>query len=241
MSSLKNVFINGASRGIGAEIVRLLTTSGYSVAFSYKSSSGQAEALAAETGALAICADTASAEDVRRALTVARRTLGSIDVLINNAAISVIKLYTDVSEAEWQTMLDVNLNGPMRYIKEVLPDMISAKSGKIVNISSMWGLVGASCEVHYSTTKAALIGLTRSLAKELGPSGITVNAIAPGVIKTEMNASLSEEALEELRMQTPLMRLGKPLDVAKAVLYLLSDAGDFVTGQVLSVDGGIVM
>ncbi len=241
MSSLKNVFINGASRGIGAEIVRLLTASGYSVAFSYKSSSSQAKALAAETGALAICADTASSEDIRRALAVACRTLGSIDVLINNAAISLIKLYTDVSEAEWQTMLDVNLNGPMRYIKEVLPDMISAKSGKIINISSMWGLVGASCEVHYSTTKAALIGLTRSLAKELGPSGITVNAIAPGVIETEMNASLSEETLQEIRMQTPLMRLGKPLDVAKAVLYLLSDAGDFVTGQVLSVDGGIVM
>lgn len=237
----KTVFINGGSRGIGAAMVRLFAKEGYRVAFSYLSSHESACALANECGALAIRADTASREDVFHAVERACGAFGKIDVLINNAAVSVTKLYTDVTEEEWERILAVNLKGPMYYIDAVLPRMISEKAGKIINISSMWGQVGASMEVHYSTVKAALIGLTKSLAKEVGPSGITVNAIAPGVIATDMNGHLSEEELASLADETPLCRIGMPEDVAGTALFLASPAADFMTGQVLSPNGGFVI
>ena len=151
------------------------------------------------------------------------------------------KLYTDVSDEDWERLLAVNLKGPMYFIDAILPRMISRKQGKIINVSSMWGQVGASMEVHYSTTKAALIGLSRALAKEVGPSGITVNAVAPGVIATEMNASLTEEDMRALCDETPLMRIGTPLDVAHAILFLASEEADFMTGQVIAPNGGYII
>lgn len=238
---MKTVLVNGGSRGIGAAMVRAFARAGYSVAFTYFSSDTEAEKLAAETGAFSIKADSGSRAEIEAAVKLAREKMGRTHILINNAAISYFGLFGDMANSLWDRMLAVNLDGPMQYAKLVLPDMISAKSGRIINISSMWGQVGASCEVPYSVTKAALIGFTKALAKEVGPSGITVNAISPGVIETEMNARLSEEDLDALREQTPLARLGTPEDVAEVALFLCEKGGDFITGQVLSPNGGFVM
>lgn len=241
MSARKTVFINGGSRGIGAEMVRLFSSKGYLVAFSYNHSEEKALALASELGAIPVRADSASEEDIAAAVSFVEQKLGDVDVLINNAAVSFVGLYTDMTDGEWERMLKVNLKAPEKYIRLLLPRMISRKSGKIINISSMWGEVGASCEVHYSATKAALIGLTKALAKELGPSGITVNAIAPGMIDTDMNAHFSTEDKNAIREETPLMRLGTPRDVALCALFLAEEGGDFITGQVLSPNGGLVI
>ncbi len=241
MSARKTVFINGGSRGIGAEMVRLFSSKGYLVAFSYYHSEEKALALASELGAIPVRADSASEEDIAAAVSFVEQKLGDVDVLINNAAVSFVGLYTDMTDGEWERMLKVNLKAPEKYIRLLLPRMISRKSGKIINISSMWGEVGASCEVHYSATKAALIGLTKALAKELGPSGITVNAIAPGMIDTDMNAHFSTEDKNAIREETPLMRLGTPRDVALCALFLAEEGGDFITGQVLSPNGGLVI
>ena len=238
---MKTVLVNGGSRGIGAAMVRAFAAAGYTVVFTYFSSDAEAEALVRETGALAIKADSASREEIGAAVEKCLTAFGQIDVLINNAAISSFGLFTDMPNDIWDRMLAVNLDGPMQYAKCVLPRMISRKCGKIINISSMWGQVGASCEVHYSATKAALIGFTKALAKEVGPSGITVNAIAPGAIETEMNARLSEEELEALKAETPLGRLGTPEEVAAVALFLCEKGGDFITGQVISPNGGFVM
>lgn len=238
---MRSVLVNGASRGIGAEIVRLFCERGYRVAFTYKSSAQAAARLASETGALAIVADSASEGEVIRAVAEARDFLESIDVLVNVAAISSFSLFTDITAEEWSRIFAVNVNGAFYYSRAVLPEMIARKSGRIINISSMWGSVGASCEVHYSATKAALDGMTRALAKEVAPSGITVNAVAPGVIATDMNSALSEDAIEALREETPLGRLGMPRDVAEAVLFLAGESGDFITGQIIGVNGGFVI
>ena len=237
----RNVLIVGGSRGIGAAMVRLFSSKGYRVAFTYARAHEDAKALSLETDALAICADSEKQEEIDRAIQKFHDKIGKADILINNAAIAKIGLFTDMTESEWNTMRAVNLDAPMYYAKQLLPDMISKKEGRIINISSMWGQVGASCEVAYSTTKAALIGFTKALAKELGPSGITVNAIAPGVISTDMNASLDEDALNALCEETPLGRLGTTDDVARAALYLASDDAGFVTGQILAVNGGFVV
>ena len=236
-----NAFIVGGSRGIGAAMVRLLAKEGISVAFTYAHASLEAEALARETGALAIRADSANPSEREAAVKCFHDMIGIADILINNAAVSEIGLFTDLSDTAWDQMRTVNLDAPMDYTKRLLPDMISKKQGRIINITSMWGQVGASCEVAYSTTKAALIGFTKALAKEVGPSGITVNAIAPGVILTEMNAKLGQETLDALCEETPLGRLGTPEDVARTALFLIGEGGDFITGQVLSPNGGFVM
>ena len=238
---MKTVLITGGSRGIGRELVRHFASNGYSVAFTYRTSREEAEALALETGALAIRADSAVESDVISAIDRALDTLGGIDCLINNAAISSFSLFTDISLEEWNDMIAVNLTGAFLYTKGVIPDMLKRKKGRIINITSMWGLVGSSCEVHYSATKAALIGMTKALAKELGPSGITVNAIAPGVINTEMNAKLSPEDKAVLIDETPLMRIGEPQDVAEAALFLAGEGASFITGEVLNVSGGYVI
>jgi 3-oxoacyl-[acyl-carrier protein] reductase len=167
--------------------------------------------------------------------------IGDIDILINNAGISRINLFTDISEQEWDDVFDVNIKGMFLVTRAFLPGMIRRKYGKIINISSMWGVTGGSCEVHYSASKAAVIGFTKALAKEEGPSGINVNCIAPGVIETEMNAQLDDEAKRELCEETPLMRLGKPEEIANAALFLASDAASFITGQVICSDGGITI
>ena len=241
MMSQGNVFITGGSRGIGAEMVRRFTEAGYTVAFTYSKAQKEAEELSRQTGALAIHADSAKRDDVACAVSAFHEKIGLADILINNAAVSSIGLFTDMSDDEWDALRAVNLDSVLQYTRLFIPDMVGKKRGRILQISSMWGQVGASCEVAYSTTKAALHGFTKALAKELGPSGITVNAIAPGVIATQMNASLSESVLAELCEETPLGSLGTPLDVARAALFLAGEGGNFITGQVLGVNGGIVM
>ncbi|MBR7116226.1 MAG: 3-oxoacyl-ACP reductase FabG [Clostridia bacterium] len=238
---MKRVLITGGSRGIGRELVKKFSREGYAVAFTYKASRDAANELAAEFGAYAIKADSELPEEIERAVALALEHLGGIDILINNAGISSFSLLQELSVEEWQRTLAVNLTAPFIYSKAVIPGMVSEKWGRIINISSIWGLVGSSCEAHYSASKAGLIGLTKALSKELGPSGITVNAIAPGVINTEMNKSLGEDTVRELCDETPLMRCGECEDVAEAALFLASERASFITGDVLNVSGGFVI
>ena len=235
------VLISGGSRGIGRALVESFAKNGDSVAFIYKSRHDEANALSASTGAVAICADVSDASSANCAVEKAISTLGGIDILINNAGISQIKLFTDISDEDWSNMINTNLSSVFYLTRASLPYMISQKSGRIINIGSMWGKVGASCEVHYSASKSGLRGLTLALAKEVGPSGITVNMIEPGVIATEMNSVLSKETLDELCEQTPMCRIGSVDDVANAVLFLASEKASFITGQILGVDGGFAI
>ena len=238
---MRTVLITGGSRGIGRAMVELFSKNGYAVAFTYKNSENESKNLAESTGALAIRADNTSESDILSAVATAERELGEIDCLINNAGISAFSLFTDITLAQWNEMIATNLTGAFLYSKAVIPGMVSRKYGRIINITSMWGLVGSSCEVHYSTVKSGLIGMTKSLAKELGPSGITVNAIAPGVIRTDMNGVLSEDDISALCDETPLMRIGEPSEVAEAALFLAGDGASFITGDVLNVSGGYVI
>lgn len=238
---MKNVLITGGSRGIGKAMVELFSKRGYGVAFTYKSSDADARSLAEKTGALAVRADSSKEDDVISAVKYVSENLGNIDCLINNAGISSFSLFTDISLSDWREMIDVNLTGAFLYSKNVIPGMVSRRYGRIINITSMWGIVGASCEVHYSTAKAGLIGMTKALAKELGPSGITVNAIAPGVINTDMNRNLSESDIADLVDETPIMRIGEALDVASAALFLASDEASFITGEIMNISGGYVV
>jgi len=235
---MKTVLITGGTGGIGSEMVRLFAKKGYNVAFTYKSSIKEAENISRETRALAILADSSNEDSVNSAVKTAIATFGTIDCLINNAAVSSFSLFTDITLDDWNNMLSVNLTGAFLYSKAVLPEMINKKQGRIINITSMWGVVGASCEVHYSAAKAGLIGLTKALAKEVGPSGITVNAIAPGVIRTKMNASLTDDVMSQLADETPLCRIGEPSDVAAAALFLAGDDASFITGEIMNVSGG---
>lgn len=238
---MKNVLITGGSRGIGKAMVQAFAERGYNVAFTYKSSADAAKKLSSETGALAIMADSAVEEDIISATSSVAKTFGGIDILINNAGISSFSLLQDLTLAEWNNCLATNLTSAFLYSREVIPYMLRSHKGRIINISSMWGLVGASCEVHYSAAKAGLIGFTKALAKELGPSGITVNAIAPGVIETDMNAHLSPDDLRELSDDTPMGRIGKADEIAKAALYLAGEDSSFITGDVLNISGGLVI
>ena len=239
---MKTVLITGGSRGIGRAMVELFSRNGYAVAFTYKKSENEAKTLAETTGALAICADSANESEVIKAVKNAEQALGHIDCLINNAGVSAFSLFTEVTLEEWNNIMSVNLTGAFLYSRAVVPEMVRRGNGRIVNISSMWGLVGSSCEVAYSTSKAALIGMTRALAKELGPSGITVNAVAPGLIDTDMNRSaLSDEDVAVLVEDTPIGRIGMPIDVAEAALFLCSDKASFITGDVMNVSGGFVI
>ncbi len=238
---MKIALITGGSRGIGRAMVELFCEAGYSVAFTYKSSHTAAEELASRTGALAIAADSSIPEDVERAVKTVEEKLGNVNILINNAAVSSFSLFTDLTLDTWRASFATNVDGAFLYSRLVLPSMIRAKSGRIINISSMWGQVGSSCEVHYSATKAALIGMTKALAKEVGPSGITVNCIAPGVIDTDMNSALSDDDMSALKDETPLMRIGTPREVAAAALFLAGDEAAFITGAVLNVNGGLVV
>ncbi len=240
------VLITGAATGIGRTTAALLAANGYNVAVHYHKSEEAALALCrqiAEQGgkALAVCADVTDRSQVDAMTQRVTEVFGKIDVLVGNAGIAQQKLFTDISAADWDAIFDVNVKGVFHCCQSVLPGMISRKSGCIVNVSSIWGLVGASCEAHYSAAKAAVIGLTKALAKELGPSGIRVNAVAPGVINTAMTANLDEQTRDALKDETPLCRLGTAEDVAQAILFLASDNAGFITGQVLSPNGGFVI
>jgi len=230
--------VTGGSRGIGAQIVRDLCANGYRVAFFFLASKDKARALSQETGAHAIVCDVRDAQSVNQACEQARQLLGHIDVLVNNAGVAQQKLFTDITDEDWQHMMGTHLDGAFYVTRAVLPGMISRRYGRVINISSIWGQVGASCEVHYSAAKAGLIGLTKALAKEVGPSGVTVNCVCPGVIETDMLFAFTPEDLSALREETPVGRLGTPQDVSDCVLWLCDEKSSFVTGQIIGVGGG---
>ena len=237
---MKNALITGASRGIGAAIAEELAKSGFRVFVNYNKSENEAVSLAERIGGIAVKCDVSKSDEVEKMINTAGK-YGGIDVLVNNAGISKIKMLQDTTENDYDEIFDVNMKSVYLVTRAVIPDMIRKKYGKILNISSMWGITGASCEVCYSASKAAVIGFTKALAKELGPSGINVNCIAPGVIDTDMNKSLDEETRAALAAETPLMKIGTAEDIAKTAAFLVSDDASFITGQILSVDGGITI
>ena len=246
MTIKKTALITGASRGIGREIAKLFAKNNYNVVINYNNSQKEAEELLEELTKenCSVRIFKADVSNVNEANALVNYTIGQfekIDVLVNNAGISRYNTFTDISYEEWHEVMNVNLNSVFYVTKKALQYMLDEHSGKIINISSMWGLVGSSNEVHYSTSKAALIGMTKALAKELGPSNIQVNAIAPGVIETDMLSDISDETIEMLKYETPLMRIGKPIDIARCALFLAEEGGDFITGQVISYNGGFVI
>ncbi len=241
MENKLRVIITGGSRGIGRALVEAFANRGHRVAFIYKCSDECASDLSDLTGAIRLKADLSDRASAFKAIEDSINALGGVDVLINNAGISHIGLFTDTDEETYRNIMGTNLDSAVFCSQASLSEMIHQKSGKIINISSMWGEVGASCEVIYSASKAALIGFTKALAKELGPSGINVNCITPGVIATDMNKSLDAATLDELKEETPLSRIGTPSDIADTALFLASPASDFITGQIIGVNGGLVI
>ena len=242
----KIALITGGSRGIGAACVRAFAEGGYAVVFLYNQSMEKAEALVqllrSEGRDVTACqCDVSNPQQVAATIGNILRTCHRIDAVVNCAGIAHIGLLTDMTEAEWDHLFAVNVRSAFSVTKAVLPRMISLQKGSIVNVSSMWGEVGASCEVAYSATKAALIGLTKALAKEVGPSGIRVNCVTPGVIDTDMNAQLTDEDRTILADETPLGRIGSADEVAKTVLFLSGESASFITGQVIGVSGGLVI
>lgn len=239
---MKTVLITGASRGIGAEAAVKFHNEGYNVVINYNKSKENAIELCKKLkNSVAIRADVSDEMQVKQLVEQAKNNFGEIDVVVNNAGISQDKLFTDITTAEWQNMLNTNVTSLYNVCKYVVPDMIRNKQGNIINISSIWGITGASCEVHYSTSKAAVIGFTKALAKELGPSGIRVNAVAPGVIMTDMCKGYDDETIGLLRDETPLNQMGKAKDIAGVIYFLTTDDAGFITGQVISPNGGIVI
>ena len=235
------VLITGASRGIGAAAARRFAAGGDRVVLNYHKSRDQAEALAAQLGGMAVQADVSDPAQVQAMVDNVLDKFCQLDILICNAGIAQQKLFGDLTDQDWRRMFGVNVDGVFYTIRAALPHFIHRKAGSILTVSSMWGQVGGSCEVAYSAAKAAVIGLTKALAKELGPSGIRVNCVSPGVIATEMNANLDEEALAALAEETPLERIGQPEEVADALWFLASPEAGFITGQVLSPNGGLVI
>jgi len=234
---MNKALVTGASRGIGEAIARALSADGFKVYVNYSDSREKALRLADEIGGVAVRADVSDLTQVRSMYD----EIGEINVLVCNAGISEYGLFSEISPEKWRRIFAVNVDGAYNCVKCALPYMINRKSGSIITVSSVWGIHGASCEAAYSSSKAALIGLTKSLAKELGPSGIRVNCIAPGVIETDMMSGFSAEDKERLIDRTPLCRLGKPSDVASLAAFLASDMSEFITGQVFGVDGGFAL
>lgn len=229
------VVITGGSRGIGAATVKQFAARGYRVFFLYEKEHDAAAQVSADTGATAICCDVADENQVNAAF----RQIGNVDILVNNAGICYYGLMSQMTDSQWNRIFDVNVKGIFHCVRAAMPGFLQKQSGCIINVSSMWGRVGSSCEAAYSATKGAVIALTKALAKELGPSGIRVNAVAPGVILTDMCAEVSPEILDAMAEESPIGRNGRAEDVAKAIEYLAG--AEFVTGHVLNVDGGYVM
>ena len=232
---MKTILITGGSRGIGEAIVRLAVGK-YKVAFTYNKNEAKAKALAEEVGALAYPCDVSSSESVEKLIASVVKDCGSVDLLVNNAGIAEDKLFQDITDEDWHRMMGVNLDGTFFVTRAVVPMMISKGFGRIVNVASMWGTDGASMETHYSASKAGVIGLTKALAKELAPSKITVNAVAPGAVDTDMMKVYSQEEIDQFVSEIPFGRLCTTKEVAEAVMFLLS--ADYITGEVLSIRGG---
>lgn len=246
MSGKKTVIVTGASKGIGADIAMLFAEKGYNVVINYNSSVQSAlllEKSLLENGysVMAHKANVANKLEVDLMIKEAIYKFGTVDILVNNAGISHESLFTETEELDWDNIINVNLKGVYNCCKAVLPEMINNKSGRIINISSIWGITGASCEVAYSASKAGVIGLTKALAKEVGPSGITVNSIAPGMINTQMNSHLSEEDKKAFTDSLPLSRMGTTTEIAETAFFLASDPAAYITGQTIAVDGGLTI
>ena len=240
------VLITGASRGIGAACARAFAREGDRVVIHYHNSKDKAEGLCRELieagcEAMTVCADVSDPDAVRELFLQIEKDFGTVDVLVNNAGVAYYGLFHEMNDAEWDLVIATDLGGAGHCCRAALPAMIRAHSGVIVNIASMWGETGASCEVAYSAAKAGVIGLTKVLAKEVAPSGVRVNAVSPGAIMTDMMRCFSEEELDDLTNEIPLGALGSPDDVAQAVVFLASDKAQYITGQILSVNGGMVI
>ena len=237
---MRTVLITGGTRGIGRALVERFTANGDRVCFIYRNSEKEARSLEA-LGAYGCRCDLGDREQLSSAVIRIGNEFGAPDVFISNAGVSSFSLFTDMDDAEWERVRSVNLDAPVFLTRAFLPHMIARKSGKILYISSMWGQVGASCEAAYSAAKAGLLGLCKALSKEVGPSGITVNCVCPGVIDTDMNAALSAETLDALKAETPLMRTGRPEEVAALCSFLVSEEASFITGQIIGINGGFVV
>ena len=242
----KNVIITGAAGGIGRAAALAFAKNGFGVLINYRTAKDAAEKLCEEINsqggrAVRFKADVSVRGDVDEMTDFARRELGAIGVLVNNAGIAQQKMFCDITEQDFDRMMGVTVKGAFNCTQAALPDMVHDKSGKIINVSSMWGVSGASCEVHYSAAKAGLIGLTKALAKEEGPSGITVNCVAPGVIDTDMMAAFTAEDKAALAEETPVGRLGSADEVAQLLVFLAGESAGYITGQVFGVNGGLVI
>lgn len=244
---MKVVLITGASRGIGAATARLFARKGWAVGVNYCSSRKAAQDLVEEIRAQGGCAaalpgDVSDPSQAKELIAAAERELGELDALVCNAGVALPQqLVTDTTDEQWRRVMGVDLDGVFYTIRAAVPGMVRRQQGSIITVSSMWGVTGGSCEVAYSAAKAGVIGLTRALAKELGPSHIRVNCVAPGVIDTEMNGALDQESLDALAEETPLGRIGSGEDVARSILFLAGEESSFITGQVLQTNGGIVI
>ena len=237
----KVAIVTGGSRGIGKAICEKFAAEGYSVAVNYEKSEEKAKVLAKKIGGKAFCADVSDYNAVCRMFDEIEKEMGEVSVLINNAAISTFGLFQDCCDEEWERIFGVNVKGVFNCSKRAVGNMLKNQSGSIVNISSIWGVTGGSCECHYSATKAAVIGYTKAKAKELGPSGIRVNCVAPGAVDTEMNARFSEEDLEAVAEESALGYIGKPEEIAEAVFFAASEKASYMTGAVINVNGGSVI
>lgn len=241
---MKTVLITGGSRGIGKAIVEELAGKAYNIVFSYNQSEEEAKNIKQKLEDMGANIeiyklDLSKKEDIKGIVKFTIEKFGQIDILVNNAGISQMKLFIDITDEDWKNMMETNLSSAFYITREVIPYMIKQKEGSIINISSIWGMVGASCEVHYSVAKAGVIGMTKALAKEVAPSNIKVNCIAPGIIDTDMNNELSDEEIQEFEKEIPLKRSGKPEEVAKCVKMLIEN--EYITGQVISPNGGYVI